>query len=159
MAVHPNSLANLKPAWSSETSPRNRGRPKGFVAFTDHIKSLSVTSTEDLRAIMSDEAQLPLRRAAARQLLMAAGDIEGARVRPSDILASASELADRTEGKPVQKQIIDASVEDYRPIILDKTKLEASISGARMITRDDNAVVSDEQRADDKQETSAHDND
>lgn len=122
MPYNPACLDNLKP-FTTETSPRNGGSPKGFISLTNHLKSLSVTSASELLEIIADKDVLPLRKAAARQLLIAAGELKDV-VRPSDILSSFGEVADRTEGKPAQTQRIEHTVGETRPAMIDTAKFE-----------------------------------
>lgn len=123
MPIHENSLQNLRPGWTSQTAPRNGGRPRGFVSLTEHLKSLSATPQQELWRIIDDPKALPLRKAAARQLLIAAGELDG--IRPSDVLASFTEVADRTEGKAVQKRQVEHSLGDERPIVLDRANYKS----------------------------------
>lgn len=124
---HPNSRANLMPAWTGSGNPR--GRPPGSKSLTEHLKALQGKSLEFIQKAYEDESDLT-RMAAARIRLVMAGKLEGARLREGEILAAFSEVADRTEGKPIQVQKIEGSVLDHRPIVLDTTRLPKRVESS-----------------------------
>lgn len=141
----PAQLANLRPAWNSETAPRSKGRPPGAKSLSEHLKALEGAPVSVLRAAMEDESD-NTRMMAARIRLVGCGKLD-IRLREQEILNAFAEIADRTEGKAIQVQRIQAMLGDERPVVLNKPRWEEAkrlASANTPILADDGSLVGDD---------------
>ncbi len=95
MPVHANSLANLHPAWTPETAPRN-GRPKGVTYPAEWIKGMVGLDQAEIEHIADDRSESMSRRMAAKMVLDTIADEADAR------RAATREVMDRTTGRATQ---------------------------------------------------------
>ena len=124
MTVHPNSLANLMPAFEPGNSGMNSGRaPSHGSSLIEHLNTMGTWPQEKIQA-MADNASAPLvKRQAAKSLLRGMHD---------DFAKSGKPLAmddlhlhlDYTDGKPVQRVEV-ARVEVADPAALRVRLMEA----------------------------------
>lgn len=95
--MHPNSLANLRPAWTTETAPRDSGRPTAGAVVKEHWNVMAGWSEEKVKAVADDPKAPIAQRAAANRWLaahLAAQDLE--------------QIIGHTDGKA--RQAVDLSV-------------------------------------------------
>lgn len=98
-ANNPNSLANLRPAWTPETAPR--GRRNAGLSINEWRNELADKPRAEIEAVETDVNAPGAKLVAARELLQAIDGDKDAR----------RDACDYTNGKP--KQSVDVNTSGY----------------------------------------------
>ncbi len=124
---HPNSLANLKPAWNSATSPApasSHGR-----AIIGWMNTMGSWPTERIQGVADDASAPTNKRLAAKSIIRSMSDDWAKNGKPH-AMEDLNLGMDRTDGKPVQRvEVQRIEVRDPAGIRADLIKVLAESPG------------------------------
>ncbi len=117
MAVHPNSLANLRPPWQPGESGNEAGRKPAGQSILEWINEHATDTEAEIKLIAKDASQPIYIRMAAGAMLGAARQwwTKGKRDAGDDF----DRILDRTIGKPVQSLVVER-VQPDDPAVLEQ---------------------------------------
>lgn len=117
MAVHPNSLSNLRPPWQPGESGNAAGRKPAGQSILEWINEHASNTEAEIKAIANDTSQPIYVRMAAEAMLGAARKwwTKGKRDAGDDF----DRILDRTIGKPVQSLVVER-VQPDDPVVLEQ---------------------------------------
>ena len=118
---NPNSLANLRPPWTSETAPRRGGgnRPVGVTYAAEHLRTTLADATRLELERLRDDPNTDANLLTAVHVLLDATD---AKAKPHERLQAAGELMDRQTGRPHQHQTVSVDTAPDPQFVVDQVR-------------------------------------